>query len=102
MVKERRLKVYYLSQKYLLEFLRVKLTPDSWLQWPVVEGPPEGSIVHHVFHDPTRMAFGVVVAHESFPEISDECEIPRSDDSLSVMMRAVKIVDSFGVVEEQR
>ena len=98
MLEERRLRVYYLSQKYLLEFLRVKLAPDNWLQWPVVEGPPEGSIVHHVFHDPTRMAFGVVVSHESFPEIADSAEIPRSRDSLSIMMRAIKIVDNTGIL----
>ena len=98
MTEERRLRVYYLGHRHLLEFLRVKLTPDNWLQWPVVEGPPEGSVVHQVFHDPTRMAFGVIVSHESFPEIADSAEIPRSRDSLSIMMRAIKLVGDTGTL----
>lgn len=91
-IEERRLKVYYLSYRHLLSILHDPLKDATVLQWPVLEGQPEGSIVHHVFQDPTRRCFGVVVAHESFPEIADCAELPRADTEMSMQIRALKIV----------
>lgn len=91
-IEESRLRVYYLSYRHLLSILHDPFKNSTVLQWPVIEGPPEGSIVHHVFQDPIRRGFGVVVTHESFPEVDDSAELPRADTEMSMQIRALKIV----------
>ena len=66
--QERRYKVIYVDQELMITAMTA-LTNDggSWVCLPVFKGLPEGFSVRAVHYEFQRLAFGVVIFHESFP-----------------------------------
>jgi len=68
MENERRYKVVYVGAEAMITAM-ASLTDDTarWVNLPVFKGLPEGFSVQDVHYEYSRMAFAVVVSHESFP-----------------------------------
>lgn len=87
-----RLKVYYLGQRELLCVLRRGDQLPREVAIPEMVGPPAGAKVHHVYHSPNSMSFGVVVEHESFPEVSEGQLLPEAVNPLQLRVRAFAVI----------
>lgn len=83
----RHLKVVYLSEGFILDMLEGLHRCDVACL-PVLPEIPEGTAVLSVHHDWQHRAFGVVLEHESFPEvwpgtqIDPLCEGPMLDEQM--------------------
>lgn|SRR3990167_4831593 len=72
-------KVFKLNQRQIIALLsRGERLPDV-VEIPTCRGIPEGATAHHLFHTCGGMSIGVVVSHESFPEVPEGEDPPEGE-----------------------
>ena len=76
MDRKRRLKLYILPLRELLNVFRQEVVPGKWFSLPVGVGVPSDAVVKSVHYMPERDAMGLVVYSDEFPEVVDDCVLP--------------------------
>lgn len=79
----RKCKIAYLNPRTVMTLLNFgpAAVKPSYIKVPKLTALPDGAVIQVVFADSPRGTIGVVVSHESFPEVPDGT-IPEEIDSL--------------------
>jgi hypothetical protein len=91
-----RLKVFYVPIRELIKYLNIGQDPGRELaviSLPIgLTGVPDGAVVRSVHEEHNRMAFSVLVEHESFDPVPPGERIPEGDELLSLVFTSYRIV----------
>lgn len=90
MDSKRRLKLYILPLRELLNVFRQEVVPGKWFSLPVGVGVPSDAVVKTAYYMIERDAMGLVVYSDEFPEVADDCILPVADGCVGVERMVVQ------------
>ncbi len=91
MNEPRRWKMYYISANDILEVFRPQVF--DFMNFPQIDGLPDGAVVRRVHFCYERDAFGLAVEHESFDLVELGCCLPEEDGLRSVRLVDLRVVE---------